>query len=113
MTPEADRCAALDESEGLLPGTMAMRHLVHDVRYRQSGPLGWEVEPWNTISIVDNGSLRWDLAGSGETPADAMADLWAKASARVLEVHPPGGREPFVVCWDSERGWSVPNGVAR
>lgn len=108
MTPEAVRCAALDEREGLHPGTMAMRHLTHDVRYRQAGPLGWEVEPWNVINVVDNGGLRWVLAGSGETPADAMADLWGKASTRLLEVNPPGGGKPYLVRWDRERGWSVP-----
>jgi hypothetical protein len=108
MTAEATYCAALDEKHGLLPGTTAMRHLNHDVRFRQGGPLGWRAEPSNTIDIIDVAGIRWALEGLGSTPAEAMADLWEKASKRLLEVNPPGGREPFRVRWDAERGWSVP-----
>lgn len=110
MTSEPRQCVALDAVNDLLPGTSAMRLLTRDVVYRQSGAPAarWIAEPENAIDVAsDTGG--YPLRGVGTDPSAAMADLWEKGTgAGALIVHPPGGREPFDVRWDDERGWSVP-----
>lgn len=107
MTFQPDLCAQLDERYGFLPGTMAMRHLVTDVIFRQDQGTWVANTTGGAVDTIDADG-KAPLAGLGATPADAMADLWRKAATGLLEVHPVGGREPYRTRWDVKRGWSVP-----
>jgi hypothetical protein len=111
MITQPEQCARLDERDRLHPGTSAMRLLTNGVHYRQLNDGQWMAEPTSVLGIErkQRPGLLSSLMGRGDSTESAMADLWLQARGAVrVHVFSPGPREPFDVCWDPERGWSVP-----